>query len=127
MKFSKSKKQLGEIGELLAADYYLNHGYVLLFKNWRWSNKGELDLIAYNNHKEILVVCEVKTRKPGSLIKGMYSINTVKQNKIKMLTSVFVQKHNVYERCNVRFDVADIIYDPETNTTKEFTIIENAF
>lgn len=122
-----NKKQIGEIGELVAAEYYLNKGYALLFKNWRWSNKGELDLILYNQDDDILVICEVKTRKTGALINGVYSVNKNKQTKIRMLSYVFIQKHKFYEKSNVRFDVADLIFNTITGKIDKITIFENAF
>lgn len=122
-----NKKQIGEIGELVAAEYYLNKGYALLFKNWRWSNKGELDLILYNQDDDILVICEVKTRKTGALINGVYSVNKNKQTKIRMLSYVFIQKHKFYEKSNVRFDVADLIFNTITGKIDQITIFENAF
>ena len=122
-----NKKQIGEIGELVAAEYYLNKGYALLFKNWRWSNKGELDLILYNQDDDILVICEVKIRKTGALINGVYSVNKNKQTKIRMLSYVFIQKHKFYEKSNVRFDVADLIFNTITGKIDQITIFENAF
>lgn len=122
-----NKKQIGEIGELVAAEYYINKGYDLLFKNWRWSNKGELDLILYNKDYDILVICEVKTRKTGALINGVYSVNKNKQTKIRMLSYVFIQKHKFYEKSNVRFDVADLIFNTITGKIDQITIFENAF
>lgn len=127
MNSSKNTKEIGEIGELVTSEYYLKHGYVILYKNWRWSNKGELDIIACHKESEILVICEVKTRKSGTSIKGRYSVNYNKQNKIKILTSVFLQKFDLYKNYYIRFDVADLIFNSKTNSIEEITIIENAF
>ena len=127
MKCTRNNKKIGELGEITTVNYYLNKGYILLFKNWRWSNKGEIDVIAYNKENDVLVICEVKTRRLDALIDGVYSVNKNKQNKIKLLASVFLQKYTMYKKSNIRFDVADLLYNIETDRIEKYKIIENSF
>ena len=58
-----SKYLLGKLGEQIAAKYYEEQNFRIVSRNWRWSNKGEIDVIAYNRDINLLVFCEVKTRK----------------------------------------------------------------
>ena len=57
-------RQLGREGERIAAGYLQAGGYRVLDRNWRWRGpdvRGELDIVALNG--DILVVCEVKSRR----------------------------------------------------------------
>lgn len=55
----EGKKELGEKGEQLAADFLSKLGYSILERNWRYG-RLEVDIIAQNT--DFLVVVEVKTR-----------------------------------------------------------------
>jgi putative endonuclease len=54
---------LGSLGERLAAEHLERLGYRVLARNYR-TRFGELDLVATD--EEVLVFCEVKTRRVGS-------------------------------------------------------------
>lgn len=56
---SQSRQSLGRWGEKLAADFLVEHGYIVLEKNVR-TPYGELDLITRQG--EVIVFVEVKTR-----------------------------------------------------------------
>ena len=51
--------ELGKAGERAACSYLVSRGYIILFQNWR-NGKHELDIIAANHGK--IIVVEVKTR-----------------------------------------------------------------
>ena len=121
-----SKYLLGKLGEQIAATYYEEQNFRIIRKNWRWSNKGEIDVIAYNRDFNVLVFCEVKTRKNGCYIRGRYAVNTNKQNKIRTLAQVFILKNTEYSLCAIRFDVFDIVYDSEKGVIEK-NLLENAF
>ena len=121
-----SKYLLGKLGEQIAATYYEEQNFRIVSRNWRWSNKGEIDVIAYNRDINLLVFCEVKTRKYGCLISGCYAVNTKKQSKIRTLAQVFILKNTQYSLSSVRFDVFDIVYDTESGIIEK-NILENAF
>jgi putative endonuclease len=59
-----SKKDLGKLGENLAARYYKKLGWKIIAQNY-WTRCGELDLVLEKN-RQILIV-EVKTRTNESL------------------------------------------------------------
>lgn len=54
-------KRTGDRGELIAARYLQTHGYRVLFRNVRL-RRNEIDLIAYDTLRRMLVFVEVKTR-----------------------------------------------------------------
>ena len=74
-----SPKELGTLGESLAADYLLNHGYHILDRNWRWP-KGEIDLIAEKDGEIIFV--EVKARRSHSFGTPQEAVTRAKQQKL---------------------------------------------
>lgn len=102
-------------------------GYNIVAQNWRWSNKGEVDIIAFDRSNNTLVFCEVKTRRRDSVVKGSEAVNYKKQQKIRRLATVFLQKNTIYNVCNIRFDVADVIADVESLKISKIDLIENAF
>ena len=50
---------LGEYGELVAASYLRARGCKVLYRNFRYGKRGELDIVCRDG--EILVACEVKS------------------------------------------------------------------
>lgn len=55
-----ARQALGAYGERLAAHHLTERGMVVLDRNWRCPD-GEIDLVLRDG--EVLVVCEVKTRR----------------------------------------------------------------
>lgn len=121
------KHLVGKKGEDAAAHFYENAGYLIVARNWRWSNKGEIDIIAYNKQKNIIVICEVKTRKKNTLVRACEAVNTTKQNKLRILANVFLHNNKVYLKADVRFDVAEVLFDCEELSATQINLIENAF
>ena len=56
------KRQLGQRGEEIAADYLRQQGYAILARNWRCP-AGEVDIVAREG--ETLAFVEVRTRRAG--------------------------------------------------------------
>lgn len=59
------KKSLGVYGEKLAENYIFNHGYNIIYRNWRCFY-GEIDLVAFDSNG-CLVFVEVKTCSQGKI------------------------------------------------------------
>jgi putative endonuclease len=57
------RHSLGRLGERLAAEHFERLGYRVVARNYR-TRFGELDLVVTDD--EVLVFCEVKTRRAGS-------------------------------------------------------------
>lgn len=122
-----STKIIGSFGETAVAQLYVKNNYQIIAQNWHWSNKGELDIIAFDSLNSILVICEVKTRKIDSVISGREAVNKAKQRRLQMLATVFTQKNKIYLNSNIRFDVAEVIVDNNQNNIISIDIIKNAF
>jgi putative endonuclease len=100
--------QLGPVGEELAARYLREAGLVILARNWRWSGgevRGELDIVARDG--EVLVFCEVKTRRGAGAGGPVAAVTSRKQTQIRRLAAAFLAQHPG-RRCGVRFDVVGV-------------------
>jgi putative endonuclease len=102
------KKQLGDRGEALVAQWLRRQGWHILAQQWhcRW---GELDLVAYHPLPQVcLAFVEVKTRRRrGSLDQaGRLAITPQKQRKLWRSAEHFLHQHPHYGDLPCRFDVA---------------------
>lgn len=118
---SGNKSKIAIAGEKIASTFLENKGYNILYKNWRYSNIGEIDIIAgYNN--EIIFV-EVKTRTSNSYGEPIESINLIKQKKIIKLAQIFISQNSFDENTSFRFDAIGIILTEKT----EINHLQNAY
>ncbi|MCL2086611.1 MAG: YraN family protein [Oscillospiraceae bacterium] len=127
-----NKKERGEAGENLVCEYLEQNGATVLKRNYR-QKCGEIDIIA--KHNETLMFVEVKTRKKGSMIRGIQAIDYKKQNKIVKTAEIYLMNECSVEM-PLRFDVAEvevsgtnskITYYPDAfdGTTKGFGVFGN--
>jgi len=118
------KKILGNTGEVLAQQYLVSKGYKIIDTNWRYSNIGEIDIIAIiDKDLPILAFIEVKTRSSTKFAYPVESVGAIKQKRIKKLSSIYISINNLND-INVRFDVVEIII---TNTEQSLNHLEGAF
>lgn len=115
------RAETGRRGEAVAAQYYRKRGCRLQAHNYR-TRFGELDLVVEDG--EILVVCEVKTRRHGNRISGAEAVDFYKQQRIIAATQQFLQESGRGDRA-VRFDVAEVTPLPEGKW--QIHVIQNAF
>ena len=111
---------LGQDGEDWAAAWYAGHGYQIIERNWR-SRLGEIDLICARG--DVLVFCEVKTRRTDRLGDPVEAVTRPKQIRLRRLAAEYLYRHTCGGH-EVRFDVAAILGSTPTFT---LTIIEDAF
>ena len=83
---------------------YEGRGFALVARNWRCS-LGELDLIIVR--RDLLVVCEVKTRSGAAFGGGYEAVTRAKRRKVRSLADAFLQG-SAFEHARVRFDVASV-------------------
>jgi len=115
-----SNKLIGSRGESLAASFLERRGFEILEKNFRYGH-GEIDLIA---RKENLVVfCEVKTRRSRAYGAGEEAVDLRKQSQIRLVAEGYISKRNL-ALSEFRFDV--IVVEIKGNTTT-IRLIEDAF
>ncbi len=116
---SKHSK-IGIKGEQIAADFLLNKGYNIIFRNWRSGNK-EVDIIATTG--DLLIFAEVKTRSSTSFLFPEEAVNKKKQQFLKVAATAFTEQNQGYR--NFRFDIISVLLEGEI--AKEIIHFEEAF
>jgi putative endonuclease len=112
---------IGPAGEAAAEREYVGRGYRVLARNWR-CRVGELDLIVARG--DMLVICEVKTRRGGSLGAGYEAVDRRKQAKVRAVAEAFLLRSG-NEPLAIRFDVASVALRTDGSTDVE--LFEDAF
>jgi putative endonuclease len=72
-------KEIGALGEELAAKHLAASGYRLLHRNWRW-RRGELDLVVEKDGEIVFV--EVKARRSHTFGTPEEAVTRAKQRKL---------------------------------------------
>jgi len=112
---------LGVVGEAAAADRYRSRGFEVIACNWRCA-AGEIDVIA--RRADLLVFCEVKTRRGASFGGGYESVTARKQRKLRQLAETYLRASG--ERpVSIRFDVASVTMSAEGRVDVE--LFDDAF
>ncbi|MCP4050777.1 MAG: YraN family protein [bacterium] len=97
-----SSSEKGKEGEKTACNYLLRKGYSILFCNY-FSRYGEIDIVSRDVDK-VLVFCEVKTYKAGSMIDPLEAVNARKMSKIVKTAEKYLIEHGLNE-VESRFDI----------------------
>lgn len=115
-----NNKIFGNFGEETIANHLSNKGYTILEKQFTINHKiGEIDIIAKKDN--IIIFCEVKTRKKYYNISVNELISKKKQNKIIKMAFHYLQKKNILlSEYIIRFDIAFLL-------NNELNYYENAF
>lgn len=111
--------ELGQLGELLAADYLRRKGYVIAHSNWRSGHK-ELDLIARLD--DLVVFVEVKTRRDDVYGQPEDAVNRLKIRRIIDSADAYVRRFNIDGP--IRFDIITVI---KNSSEVRIEHIEDAF
>lgn len=82
-----SKDHIGAWGEHAAAHYLESQGFGILDRNWR-TRGGELDIIAFDPHRDAIVAIEVKTRRGQRFGTPEESVT---REKVRRLRALLVQ------------------------------------
>ena len=101
------RRELGRIGETLAASYLAGCGWRIVDRNVRY-REGEIDIVAARGG--ILAFVEVKTRGSAAFGSPAEAVNWRKQRKIRALASRYLSERHPRARA-IRFDVVDIARD----------------
>ena len=119
-------REQGQYTESLACQYLENKGFKLIEKNFN-CRLGEIDLIMKDN--DSLVFVEVRYRRSNNFGSGAESVTANKQSKLIKTASLYLQKHDKYNKNPARFDIVSITGIIETNDINniDFDWIENAF
>lgn len=103
-----TRSTTGSVGEQAALDAYRNLGYRLVVRNWR-CRVGELDLVVTRG--DMLVFCEVKTRRGTAFGGGYEAVTWRKRAKVRSLAEAFLQERGGRSNA-IRFDVASVSLGP---------------
>lgn len=122
---SDPRSVLGARGERATLDLYRRRGFTLVAANWRCS-LGEIDLVF--QRRDLLVFCEVKTRRGSQRGAGYEAVDSRKQRKLRALAEVFLLTHGMGP-VSVRFDVASVTIrsGPPPRGSTHVELFEDAF
>jgi len=108
MSTGRQNNALGAYGERVAARHLVEHGLVLLDRNWR-CEAGELDLVLRDG--DALVFCEVKTRSGTAYGHPLEAVGAVKTERLVRLAQRWQEEHHL-TASEVRFDVVAVLRSP---------------
>ena len=114
-------KNLGILGEELAAHYLRSLGYKILLKNYVCP-LGEIDLVARDGKG--LVFIEVKTRRPSASVSGPEALTHHKRQQICKAAQYYLNRYGISD-IPCRLDVLSIVL--EEGTEPSFELIKDAF
>ena len=98
-----ARRALGRSGEAAAAQWYEEHGYRVLARNWR-CRQGEIDLVVTDGRRTVF--CEVKARSSDAFGSPEEAVTPVKQARIRRVAARWLEA--APSRGPVRFDVASV-------------------
>lgn len=87
-----ARAALGQYGEDVAARHLVAQGMILLDRNWRCA-EGELDLVLRDG--EVLVVCEVKTRRGAAGGTPHEAVGPAKLDRLRRLAERWSVEHGL--------------------------------
>lgn len=102
----KDKRPMGKLGEQLAATYLIEKGYRIADLNYNVPHYGELDIVAL--HDNTVVICEVKSQKPGGWGPPEVQIDAAKRDRIMTATQVYCEEKEIDS--DIRFDVISVLF-----------------
>jgi len=97
---------LGRYGEDVAARHLVAAGLTLLARNWRCRD-GEVDILAREG--DVLVVCEVKTRRADAFQHPMAALTPAKTRRLRALAEHWIAAHAGAPPGGVRLDLVGVL------------------
>ncbi|HEX2069548.1 MAG TPA: YraN family protein [Actinomycetota bacterium] len=117
----EDRAHVGISGEDAALAEYRRRGYRVLTRNWRCP-LGELDLVLIRD--QLVVFCEVKTRRGAAFGGPFEAVTWQKQRKLRQLAEAFLRAMRL-DPPAVRFDVASVM--TTDRGTPSIQVFEDAF
>jgi putative endonuclease len=102
-----ARSALGRYGEELAARRLAEAGMTVLERNWRCGRTGEIDIVARDG--DVLVVCEVKTRRGGGYQHPMAAVSPRKADRLRALAARWIEAHGGAPPGGVRIDLVGVV------------------
>ncbi|MFE1249910.1 YraN family protein [Streptomyces sp. NPDC058735] len=103
----RARSAMGRYGETLAARRLAEAGLTVLERNWRSGRTGEIDIVARDG--DVLVVCEVKTRREGTFEHPMAAVTPRKAERLRDLAERWIQTHGGAPPGGVRIDLVGVL------------------
>ena len=113
------KKELGILGENIAANRLVEKGYEILERNWRFG-KYELDIISRKG--DLMVFVEVKTLEKAYICEPWEQVTLSKQRKIIAAANAYLIEKDI--ALESRFDVVSIVLNRKYTKVEH---LEDAF
>ncbi|MEU0967900.1 YraN family protein [Streptomyces sp. NPDC005917] len=107
MNTNLARSALGKYGETLAARRLAEAGLTVLERNWRCGRSGEIDIVARDG--DVLVVCEVKTRRASPFEHPMAGVTPEKAERLRGLAEHWIHAHGGAPPGGVRIDVIGVL------------------
>jgi putative endonuclease len=99
-------QEIGALGERIAASWLRSRGKKVLYRNFRASRGGEVDVVAREG--KVLLFVEVKTRRAGGIGRPLDAVNRPKQQLIERGANEWLRLLGTRD-LPWRFDVLEII------------------
>jgi len=118
MHHSTNIKQIGNLGERIAANYFKARGWEVLtmnFENKFGYRLGEIDVVARDPKNNEIIFAEVKTRQKGTSNSSApeLAISRAKYRKLSRIISNYLRRKNLLN-CDYRLDAIAIELDMKT-------------
>lgn len=104
---TEPRQRLGRRGESIAAAWYEERGFRVVARRWRAGRHGELDLVLRRD--DLLVFCEVKARGTSAFGSPALAVGPAKQQQLRLLATLFLDRHPQQGVVDHRFDVAAVV------------------
>ncbi len=117
-----ASREIGDMGEIIAARWLAAHGRKVLYRNYRGANRGEVDIVA--RHRDVLTFVEVKSRTSTAFGRPADAVGPDKQRLIQRGALDWLRLLG-NPRIKFRFDIAEVILTE--GELPRVHIIENAF
>ncbi len=116
MTTTAAKQALGAYGEEVARRHLTEQGLVLLDRNWR-CERGEIDLVL--RERDVLVVCEVKTRSSAQTCGTPHeAVTDTKLRRLRRLAQLWQEAHGV-RAAETRIDLVAVVRPPRGSAVVE--------
>jgi putative endonuclease len=119
----REKKDLGDSGEKIAEKFLKDKGYKILDKNFRYSNFGELDIIAQKGDDIIFFEVKTRTKTGPTQFLPEDNITRDKQKKLIKLAEIYLSKKNLNDAC---WQIDILAVEVYLNGTHDIRHTENA-
>ncbi len=102
-----SHNEYGVWGESVAEEYLRHKGYSIFERDWHYGHK-DIDIIAYEDDTETLVIVEVKARQKEEVTTALQAVSPQKEKNLIDAAYAYARSTGHYFP-NIRFDVITIV------------------